>query len=110
MYDPQIPNFYLANLDLAPFLDNFDGPVGPQDCVLSKSCIRPKLITAALFGFLKTTIKWITMLQFVKVRHGLSFEILKLYSCRKHIETGTKRLQLRIDKLDFLKLYVQKLP
>ena len=34
----------------------------------------------------------------------------KLYSCQKHIETGTKRLQLRIDKLDFLKWYVQKLP
>ena len=29
MHDPQIPNFYIANLESAPF----DGPVGPRDCV-----------------------------------------------------------------------------
>ena len=40
MHDPQIPNFYLANLELGPLLDNFDGPVGPHGCVQSKSCIR----------------------------------------------------------------------
>ena len=33
MHDPQIPNFYFANLELAPFLDDFDRPVGPQGCV-----------------------------------------------------------------------------
>ena len=29
LYDPQIPNFNLANLESGPLLDNFDGPVGP---------------------------------------------------------------------------------
>ena len=37
MHDPQIPNFYLANLESAPFLDDFDRPVGPKGCVESKS-------------------------------------------------------------------------
>ena len=30
MHDPQIPSFYLGNLELGPLLDNFDGPVGPR--------------------------------------------------------------------------------
>ena len=29
MHDPKIPNFYLANLESGPFLNDFDGPVGP---------------------------------------------------------------------------------
>ena len=41
MHDTQIPNFYLANLESGPFMDNFDGPVGPQGCVIWKSCIAP---------------------------------------------------------------------
>ena len=27
-HDPQIPNFYLANLELGTLLDDFDGPEG----------------------------------------------------------------------------------
>ena len=68
------------------------------------------MITAALLCILKAVFKWIKMLQFQKVSHGLSFEILKLYFCQKHIETWTKRSQPRLDKLDFLNWYVQKLP
>ena len=40
MHVPLIPNFYIANLESDTFLDNFDRPVGPLDCVKSKSCIR----------------------------------------------------------------------
>ena len=32
-HDPQIPNFYLGNMESGPLLDNFDGPIGPQGCV-----------------------------------------------------------------------------
>ena len=37
MHDPQIPNFYLANLKMHPFFKDVDGPVGPRGCVQSKS-------------------------------------------------------------------------
>ena len=31
MQDPQIPNFYLTNLESGPFLDDFDEPPCPQN-------------------------------------------------------------------------------
>ena len=43
MHDPQIPNFYLVDLESDPFFDNFHEPIGPQGSVKSKSCIRPNV-------------------------------------------------------------------
>ena len=38
MHDPQNPNFYFANQELGPLLDDFDGPIWPQGSIKSKSC------------------------------------------------------------------------
>ena len=43
MQCPEIPNFYLVNLEAHPFFEEFVGPVGPQGCVLSKSWIKPNV-------------------------------------------------------------------
>ena len=37
MHDPPNSQLFLANLELAPFLDNFDGPVGLHGCVITLS-------------------------------------------------------------------------
>ena len=56
MHDPQIPNFFLANLELAPFLDHFDGPVGPHGCVITLSpfmSYENNFHVAQLFNYLQ---------------------------------------------------------
>ena len=48
MQYPQIPNFYIANLETQPFSgilmsQLLDMPIGLYGCVVWKSCIKPKV-------------------------------------------------------------------
>ena len=42
MQYPKIPNFYLANLEMHQFFEDFDGLVAPRGCIKSKSWIKKR--------------------------------------------------------------------
>ena len=43
MQDTRIANFYLANLEMDPFMLAFDKPIEPQWCIKSKSYMKAKV-------------------------------------------------------------------
>ena len=56
MHDPPNSQLFLANLELAPFLDDFDGPVGLHGCVITLSpfmSYENNFHVAQLFNYLQ---------------------------------------------------------
>ena len=41
MHDPQNPNFYFANLELGPLLDDFDGPFLKMQPIVFRIAVYP---------------------------------------------------------------------